>query len=141
MPAAESSGLIHASAVAVGTAGVLITGKSGAGKSSLALALIALGAELVSDDQVLLTRKDSGLLMSAPSTLKNRIEARGIGVLSQPARPAWAQLVVDLDDVEKDRLPDRQEIVIAGSRIRVLRRVESDAFPSMLYVLLQGGLS
>ena len=36
--------ILHASSVSVGDQGLLILGKSGAGKSSLALDLIALGA-------------------------------------------------------------------------------------------------
>ena len=43
---------IHASAVALGPVGLLIMGASGSGKSSLALELMARGAKLVADDQV-----------------------------------------------------------------------------------------
>ena len=43
--------ILHGSCVAVEGRGVLIVGPSGAGKSSLALALMALGAELVADDR------------------------------------------------------------------------------------------
>ena len=138
MPSAQNSELIHASAVAVGPNGLLITGKSGAGKSTLALALVALGADLVADDQVCLTRQDSGLIMSAPPELKDKIEARGIGILRQPTRPAVLHLAVDLDTRETERFPTRHEIVIAGERIRQLRWVESAASHSMLYILLGG---
>ena len=136
MPDAENSERVHASAIAVGPNGLLITGKSGAGKSTLALSLVALGADLVADDQVCLTRKDSGLIMSAPSSIKDQIEVRGLGILQQPTRPAVLQMTVDLDTIEEDRLPTRHDIVIAGERIRQLRRVESPAFPSMLYICL-----
>ncbi len=139
MAAAETSECIHASAVAVGATGLLIMGKSGAGKSTLALSLIALGADLVADDQVCLARKNQGLIMSAPPVLQNQIEARGLGILRQPTRPALLQMAVDLNTSETARLPDQKEIVIAGERIRLVRRVESAAFPSMLYVLLSGG--
>lgn len=105
----------------------------------LALSLIALGAELVADDQVQIMRKDDGLIMSAAPALQNQIEARGIGILHHPTRPALMHIAVDLDATETQRLPERQEIVIAGVKIRQLRRVESAAFPSMLYVLLSGG--
>lgn len=139
MSDAVTSELVHASAIAVGPSGLLITGKSGAGKSTLALSLVALGADLVADDQVRLTRKDSGLIMSAPSALKDHIEVRGLGILRQPTRPGVLHMAVDLDTIETDRLPNRHDIVIAGERIRQLRRVESPAFPSMLYILLGGG--
>ena len=138
MPAAQNSELVHASAVAVGPNGLLITGKSRAGKTTLALALVALGADLVADDQVCLTRHDSGVIMSAPPALKGKIEARGIGILRQPTHPAILHIAVDLDMRETERFPKRHEIVIAGERIRQLRRVESASFHSMLYILLGG---
>ncbi len=141
MDAADSSTLMHGSAVAVGDAGVLILGRSGAGKSSLAIELIALGAALVADDQVLLEPKGEGLLMSAPANLQGMIEARQLGLLAQPCKPAWARLVVDLDQVETTRLPEPRETVIAGVPLRLIHRVESGAFQSMLYLLMQGGFA
>jgi HPr kinase/phosphorylase len=70
--------ILHASVVAVDGAGVLILGASGAGKSGLALRMIALGALLVSDDQVLLERCGDVLVARAPETLSGLIEARGV---------------------------------------------------------------
>lgn len=142
MAAATTAPLhLHASAVACGQTGLLIRGKSGSGKSELALELLARGADLVADDQVLVTRKDEGLLLAAPDPLENRIEVRGLGILGVPTRVAWARYVVDLDEVETARLPEPQETVIAGVTLSRLRRVEGPAFPSMLYVLLQGGFA
>ena len=140
MPAAGQT-LVHASAVAVGPNGLLILGESGTGKSSLAISLVALGADLVADDQVLLHRKEGGLLMSAPPGLQNRIEARGVGILQLQTGPAWARAVVDLNHVEADRLPHPKETVIAGETLRTLHRVESAAFPSMIYLLLHEGIA
>ena len=139
--APKTTELVHASAVACGTTGLLIRGKSGSGKSALAIELVARGAELVSDDQVHVTCKDDGLLMSAPAALANRIEARGLGILGAATRPAWARYVVDLDVPETKRLPEPQETVIAGVALSLVRRVESPAFPSMLYVLMKGGFA
>ncbi len=136
----DGSILMHGTAVASGPAGLLITGRAGAGKSGLALELMALGASLVADDQVVLTRKPEGLLMWAPKTLEGKVEARGIGVLKSDAAPAWLRYVVDMDHVETGRLPDPQEVAVSGGRVRLLRRVETPAFASMLYVLLKGGL-
>ena len=136
----DRSTLMHGTAVALNSAGLLITGQAGAGKSSLALELMALGASLVADDQVVLTRKPEGLLMSAPTTLKGKIEARGIGILKCDATLAWLRIVVDMDHAETGRLPELLEIAISGERVRLIRRVEAPAFASMLYVLLNGGL-
>lgn len=133
--------LVHASAVALGECGLLIRGRSGAGKSALALDLMARGAHLVADDQVMLEPTGAGLQMSAPATLTGRIEARNLGILIAASAPALARYVVDLDRVETARLPEARETVIEGTPLPLFYRVESAAFPSMLYVLLQGGLA
>lgn len=79
-----SSETIHASCVAIGDAAVLIEGRSGTGKSDLALRLIDRGAVLVSDDYTMLTRKDGQLLARAPANLAGKIEVRGIGIVEMP---------------------------------------------------------
>ena len=135
------SEFLHATAVAHETTGLLIVGASGSGKSSLALELVALGARLVADDQVQCAVKDGGLMISAPSALENRIEARGLGLLNAPTAPAIARYVVDLDVPETQRYPERRETVILGERLCLLRRVESSAFASMLWVLMRGGIA
>ncbi len=140
MPPAATENL-HASAVACGPVGLLITGRSGSGKSSLAIELVSRGLELVADDQVQATVVDGGLLLAAPDRLKDRIEARGLGILGCPTRPAWARYVVDLDETEVARLPGPQETVIADVTLPLVRRVESPAFPAMLYTLLTGGFA
>ena len=132
--------VLHASAVAIGSSGLLITGPSGSGKSSLALELMALGATLVADDRVLVTSSsESGILMSAPEALQGLIEARGMGLLNAPCRPARLVAVVDLSTVESQRLPDRHETVIANEVIPTIRKVESANFPAMLVAYLKGG--
>jgi len=67
--------VLHATAVAVGGRGLLILGRSGAGKSSLALQLIALGARLVADDRTRVTLGPAGLVASPPEAIRGRIEA------------------------------------------------------------------
>lgn len=79
-----SSETIHASCVAIGGAAVLIEGRSGAGKSDLALRLIDRGAVLVSDDYTMLMRKGGKLLARAPANLAGKIEVRGIGIIEMP---------------------------------------------------------
>ena len=56
----------------------MITGESGIGKSSLALALINRGAYLIADDLV----EISGHMAIAPSEKKSWLEVRGIGLIS-----------------------------------------------------------
>lgn len=113
-------------------------GRSGTGKSTLAIQLIALGAVLVSDDGVIATARGDGLWLQAPPSIRATIEARGLGLLSCPNAPAWACAVLTLDVVETVRLPDPRETVIAGVRLPLLRKVESPAFPSMLKLYMTG---
>lgn len=107
--------LLHASCVAVKGRGLLITGPSGAGKSALALQLMALGADLVADDQTLLTAEEGRLIARAPQATAGLIEARFIGILKAPALDkAEVALVVDLAQEETERLPPTREILLAG---------------------------
>lgn len=76
---------LHASAVMMHDLGVLITGKSGAGKSSLCAELISRGAWLIADDQVELEGRDGRLFAHPPAALKGLIELYGIGVVECPA--------------------------------------------------------
>jgi HPr kinase/phosphorylase len=129
--------LIHASTVAVQGHAVAITGASGSGKSSLALQLIALGAELIADDQTQIENRDMSLWASRPKTLPAKIEARGLGLLPAPmARPSPLALIVDLDITQKERMPLPIEIEILGQKITVWRKVPELHFPSAIFVYL-----
>jgi HPr kinase/phosphorylase len=62
--------------------GVLIIGKSGIGKSEVALDLISRGHKFIADDSVSFYINDQNALMGkAPSLLKNLMEVRGLGIL------------------------------------------------------------
>lgn len=94
-----SSETLHASCVAIAGRAVLIEGRSGEGKSDLALRLIDRGAVLVSDDYTICARTDGVLLGSAPANIAGKIEVRGIGVIDMPHqdRMPIALLVTILD--------------------------------------------
>ena len=110
--------LLHASAVAVSGRAVLITGASGSGKSALALALIALGARLLADDQTELYRDGTRLMARCPRNLTGLIEARGVGILTAPAAPdSEVVLAVDLDRAETDRLPPRRRVTLLDHEV------------------------
>lgn len=85
--------------------GILIRGKSGTGKSDLALRLIDAGAVLVADDQVLLENKTA----SAPARLRGLLEVRGLGIVRLPfVEKTTIALTVDLcSAAEIERLPKR----------------------------------
>lgn len=116
-----SSETLHASCVACEGRAILILGRSGAGKSDLALRLIDRGGILVSDDYTVVRRVQGRLLASAPETIAGKIEVRGIGVVTfETVRDVPVGLAVDLDrDVE--RLPEpRDPLVVAGIKVPVI---------------------
>ena len=61
--------------------GVLLTGKSGIGKSEVALELISRGHMLVADDVVEVSRVHNDIICTAPKLLKRMLEIRGLGVI------------------------------------------------------------
>lgn len=129
---------VHASCVAFADRGVLVLGPSGAGKSALALRLMALGAALVADDRVQLGFADGVVLASAPPSLPALIEARGIGLLPAALQPqARVALVVDLGQVEPDRLPPRRGVELLGVTVPLVLGPVSGHFPAAIrhYVL------
>lgn len=94
-----SSETLHASCVAIDGRAVLIEGRSGEGKSDLALRLIDRGGMLVSDDYTICTRANGTLLAGAPANIAGKIEVRGIGVIDMPRQDSApiALLVTILD--------------------------------------------
>lgn len=97
--------IVHGTAIAIDGAGILLLGKSGSGKSDLALRLIDRGAILVSDDAVEITATDAGLNLEATPNIRGKIEMRGVGIVERPfAGTATLRLVVRLDETP-ERLP------------------------------------
>lgn len=63
--------------------GVLLLGKSGIGKSELALDLVQRGHRLVADDMVTIRRRGAESLLGAGTALtKHNLEVRGLGILN-----------------------------------------------------------
>jgi HPr kinase/phosphorylase len=74
--------VVHGSLVDVYGVGVLLVGRSGIGKSEIALDLIERGHRLVADDVVMITRKGEGILMGVGTDLvKHFMEIRGLGLI------------------------------------------------------------
>lgn len=100
---------IHASCVSLNQKGILLLGKSGAGKSDTAFRLIEqLGAVLVADDRTDLTTRDGNLYASCPQQIKGLLEVRGIGIVKQPCMDnVQIKLAVELvkSPAEIERLP------------------------------------
>jgi HPr kinase/phosphorylase len=73
---------LHGSFVDVYGVGVLLTGRSGIGKSEIALDLIERGHRLVADDLVMFTKKRESVLMGTGTNLSQHfMEIRGLGII------------------------------------------------------------
>ncbi|MEX0349261.1 MAG: HPr kinase/phosphorylase [Paracoccaceae bacterium] len=138
--AAASQANIHGSCVTVEGGALLIVGRSGGGKSALALEMMALGAELVADDRVELIRDQAQVLASAPAPITGLIEARGIGLLrATPSAPMPVRYVLDLDRVEEARLPEQAETLLLGCRLPLLAAPDAPHLAAALIQLLKAG--
>lgn len=116
-----SSETLHVSAVAIGGRAVLIGGRSGTGKSDLALRLIDRGASLVSDDYTYVHRVKGQALASAPANIAGKIEVRGVGIVEREAvAEVPVALFVDLEG-QPERLPRGEDrIAIAGISVPIV---------------------
>src|SRR5882672_11262461 len=89
---------VHATSVVLGPActpfggavegAVLLLGEAGAGKSDVALRLIAMGARLLADDQTQLFADSGRLFAQSVSSLHGRMEIRGVGIVALNAGAA-----------------------------------------------------
>jgi serine kinase of HPr protein (carbohydrate metabolism regulator) len=116
-----SSEMLHASCVAIEGLAVLIGGRSGSGKSDLAIRLIDRGAQLVSDDYTLVRKEKDQLVATAPANISGKIELRGVGLLSfSPVQDVPVRLYVDID-LLPTRLPEPGSTrLIAGTRLPMI---------------------
>lgn len=115
--------------VAIDGHGVLLRGESSAGKSDLALRLMDVGAELISDDYTDLTAEDGRLLATAPATLHGLIEVRSIGVVRLTAGSA-APLVAVIDLLalgRMERMPPAKMEVILGVAVPLFQIAAAEA--------------
>ena len=110
----SATGRVHATALVIGEAGVLIRGGAGAGKTALALACIATVrsqgrfAALVSDDRVCLLLLHGRLVARVHPAIAGQVERRGLMIEAAGHLPsAVLRLVVDLvsDPQQAAKLP------------------------------------
>ncbi|MFN0157883.1 MAG: HPr(Ser) kinase/phosphatase [Bacteroidota bacterium] len=119
--------VLHGSFVDVYGIGVMLMGRSGIGKSEIALDLIERGHRLVADDVVMVTRKGEGILMGAGTDLvKHFMEIRGLGLLDVRSMfgirairfQKRVEIVVELEDWQPDQ--DYTRTGLDGASISLL---------------------
>ncbi|WP_434383998.1 HPr(Ser) kinase/phosphatase [Melittangium boletus] len=77
----ESSSL-HGVLIDVFGVGILLLGKSGIGKSEIALDLVMRGHRLVADDIVDVTRRRQGVYGTGNAVIRHHMEIRGLGIIN-----------------------------------------------------------
>jgi serine kinase of HPr protein (carbohydrate metabolism regulator) len=146
MPLSTAPNNIHATGLVIEGRGLLIRGRSGSGKSLLALSLIdraemqGESAALVGDDRLVLMRGAEAVHMQAPVGIAGKIELRGRGIVARPhVKSAPVHLVVDLVEdyqrlLEEDAL-GTELLGVAVARCPVPRRGVIDPQHQMLLVV------
>jgi HPr kinase/phosphorylase len=129
---------VHATALVVGDAGLLVVGASGAGKSLLAHHLIddarvhGRFATLICDDRVWLSVLNGRLVAEAPEPIAGLLELRGYGPVGLGhERSAVVDRIVGLVDPEEaPRLRRAEWEVIAGISLPRLTLATGDTLAS-----------
>lgn len=116
---------IYATCVSIKGAGVLLLGKSGSGKSDLALRLIEnKEAVLVADDRTDICLKEGTVYAYASDNIKGLLEVRGIGLIKFAyVEDIPVKLAVELvEDAKKvERMPEAEFFEIKGCRIPLIK--------------------
>lgn len=118
--------MVHGTMVDVYGIGILISGKSGIGKSEVALDLVERGHRLVSDDVVMLTRKNNILIASATEMNKHFMEIRGLGILN----------VMSMFGIRSIRYQKRLEVILELSLWEDTKNVERTGLDSETFDIL-----
>lgn len=128
---------VHGSAVALGGEAVLFIGASASGKSAMALEMIARGAKLVSDDQVILRRvetdRETSVVACPIDGFEGLVEARGIGIIKvKKADPTRLGLVVDMDQTEIRRMPPDRFMEFLGIQVNLIYGKDNQSLAAAL---------
>lgn len=140
--------LTYGTCVAIGPHAALLLGRSGTGKSDLALRFAMMmppdeGPYLVADDQVLLELRDGRVMARPPEALAGRIEVRGIGIVSLPWRAeAELRLAIRLSNAaDVPRMPPLtpETVTLAGVALPVFKLAPFEASaPWKLRLAIEG---
>ncbi len=117
---------IHGTLVDVYGIGVLFTGRSGIGKSEVALDLVERGHRLVADDLIVITKKSGDILIGEGQDISEHLlEIRGLGLIDiKRMYGIWAvrvhkriEVVVDLVEFDPDVDYDRTGLDVQSRAI------------------------
>lgn len=140
-------GNIHGTTLNIKGLGCLIRGRSGSGKSLLALDLLSHygeNAALIADDQTLLHLENDYLLATCPPALKGKIELYGRGIIDWPCiDQTKIDVIIDLVEI-LPRMAEENELTcqLFGHglpRILVPERAIGD--PAHQRMLIETGLN
>lgn len=114
---------VHATAVAVGTTGLLFFGESGSGKSERAFACLdeaarrGLFSALVADDQVFVSSLGGVIVAEAPAATAGLVELRGSGIVRvlSLSRAVIHLAVLCVRSGQAPRLPEKGEEYAIGA--------------------------
>lgn len=124
--------LANVSCVAMRGRAMLITGPTGSGKSSLALALMDRGGELIGDDGVTLSQVGELVVATPPPNTQGLIEIRNVGLLEVPTARAPVAIVINLTR-DAERLPlGHASSVLLGREVP-----QVDLFPDTPFIALR----
>lgn len=116
---------VYATSVSLKGKGILLQGKSGLGKSDLALRLIEqCGAFLIADDRTNLFIKNKEIYACCPDNIKGLMEVRGLGIIKKEfVEEAKVFLVVELVENREqiERMPEKEYIDFEGIKIRKIK--------------------
>lgn len=116
---------IHATLISFQNNGILLIGKSGTGKSDLALRMIMeKNAVLVADDRVNIENIDGNLYGSAPKEILGKIEIRNVGIAQLKTKPKEKIcLCVELcdDRNQLERLPEEEYADFLGVSVTKIK--------------------
>ena len=137
---------IHGTAILIDGFGILFRGASGAGKSLLALELMASNKQaiLVADDRIDIIKNHNQIIMQAPNSIAGLIELYGHGIISkQYINSAKLDLVVDFIDSNK-RMPEQNDFSTSIEGIEFLRcpiPMREQTSPSHQILLIEAALA
>ena len=123
--------LANVTGVAISGRVLLIEGPPGAGKSSLALALIDRGATLVGDDAVTLDRRREAVHALPPPNTAGLVEIRNVGIVEMPTTHGPVALILSLDPAAARFPLEIAERTLAGIAVPALPFVPGDAVQAL----------